>query len=226
MAAKKKIPPPKKAAKKKAPAKKKKRKKLRPPSNIIPPISARSVGQAIENTLTPWYLVKSNKGRPRLFAEPEEMEQAAVEYFKYNSSRKWDKKELIKGGFDAGMICDVPSAIPYTWEGLCRYLCANTKYFNDFRDRCKTEIADKELDPKLREKAKHFSEVIMWIGQVIYQQKFEGAAVGAFDRVIMSRDLQLVEKKEQGFTDKDGNRTDPPKPLIITQILPNIERDI
>jgi hypothetical protein len=45
-------------------------------------------------------------------------------------------------------------------------------------------------------KNKDFSEVIHAIEEIIRTQKFEGAAVGAFNANIIARDLGMVDKKD------------------------------
>ena len=69
---------------------------------------------------------------------------------------------------------------------LCVFLGVNSNYFNQFE---KNLNPDKEID-------KEIADVITLVREVIFVQKFEGAAVGAYKANIISRNLGLMEKKE------------------------------
>ena len=86
---------------------------------------------------------------------------------------------------------DVPTARPYTWQGLTRYLNCNTQYFSEFE--------------KKQQPGSDFSIVINNIREVIYQQKFEWATVGVFNSNIISRDLGLADKQEARVTATNFN---------------------
>lgn len=166
-----------------------------------------------------WEL-RSKHGRDKLFATPQLMYEAACEYFEATDERKWQRKEVLKGGYEAGTIVNVPVPIPYTWEGLCRYLDCHTVYFNEWTDklRKKAELTEEERD---------FSKVIQIIRDTIYQQKFEGASSGFFSHHIIARDLGLADKKVEGYMDASGKQVDPPKQVInVTNIFPNTENPI
>ncbi|QCW20368.1 DNA packaging protein [Flavobacterium phage FPSV-S2] len=70
--------------------------------------------------------------------------------------------------------------------GLCIFLGVNTHYFNDF---------ETNLNLKTK-KGRDFSDVIRTIKDIMFSQKFEGAAVGAFQQNIIARDLGLANKNE------------------------------
>ena len=130
-----------------------------------------------------FWKLRSKHGRNRLFASASDLWDAACEYFKWCDENPWIKHEAIKSGDMAGQLVSVPTQRPYTLQGLCLYLDCNTKYFYDFK-------------ASLKEDEKDFSEILTRIEQTIYSQKFEGAAVGAFNSSIIARDLGLVDKKE------------------------------
>lgn len=138
-----------------------------------------------------WQL-RSKHGRDKLFASPDLLWKAACEYFQWCDDNPWKKQEQLKkpftyededGKIRVESICELPTARPYTMEGLCRYLGCNTGYFRTFKHQ-------------LPEGEKDFSTVITRVEEVVYQQKFEGAAVGAFNGNIIARDLGLVDRKE------------------------------
>lgn len=47
-------------------------------------------------------------------------------------------------------------------------------------------------------------QVTTRIDEIIYKQKFEGAAVGAFNANIIARDLGLADKKDVDIKTKDN----------------------
>lgn len=129
-----------------------------------------------------FWKLRSKHGRDKLFETPKLMWEAAAEYFEWVDSHKWEKIEttIKPHGTETKTI---PTERPYTISGLCLYLNCNVQYFNDF-------------EKSLPKDEKDFSSVITRIREIIYTQKFEGAAVGAFNSNIIARDLGLVEKKE------------------------------
>lgn len=136
-----------------------------------------------------FWKLRSKHGRDKLFTSPEMLWDAACEYFQWCDENPWVKNEAVKSGDLAGTIIKVPTSRPYTLTGLCLYLDCNTKYFSDF-------------EANLTESDKDFSEVITRVRETIYSQKFEGAAVGAFNANIISRDLGLADKQEHDVSAK------------------------
>jgi hypothetical protein len=139
-----------------------------------------------------FWLQRSKHGRDKLFETPELMLQAATEYFQWCIDNPWIKHEAIKGGERAGELISIPIARPFTIEGLCSYFGCNKAYIRQFE----SELKDK---PNTQIN-KDFSTVITHIREIIYQQKFEGAAVGAFNANIIARDLGLTDRKELNNT--------------------------
>lgn len=123
---------------------------------------------------------RSKHGRDKLFATPELMWEAAVEYF------KWCEDNPIKDSRSFGQR-DVQR--PFTMQGLCAYLNCNAAYFRTFK-------------AQLPEGEKDFNTVIQDIEETIYRQKYEHAVIGIFKENIIARDLGLVDKQEQKF---EGN---------------------
>src|SRR5579862_894100 len=147
-----------------------------------------------------FWKLRSKHGRDKLFSNPEAMWEAACEYFNWCDAHPWFRNEPIKSGMEQGTCMKIHMARPYTIQGLCRYLHCNTAYFRTFKSQ-------------LTEKNKDFNTVIKDIEEAIYQQKFEGAAVGAFNANLIARDLGLADKTE--LTGKDGKDLMPPTQVII-----------
>jgi hypothetical protein len=150
-----------------------------------------------------FWKLRSKHGRDRLFETAEMLWEAACEYFNWCDAHPWFKVEQLKKPYlDKGKdgapdkwitVTKVPTARPYTMQGLCLYLDCNLVYFNQF---------EKSLEKKEDELSKDFSKIVSRIRETIYMQKFEGAAVGAFNSNLIARELGLTDKTE--LTGKDG----------------------
>lgn len=139
---------------------------------------------------------RSSHGRDKLFATPELMKKAIEQYFNWVDAHPWWRNEQIKKPYldkDGNMItmAKIATARPYTISGLCIYLDCHSKYFYDFEASLKEKTDQISYD---------FSHIITWAKEIIYTQKFEGAAVGAFNANIIARDLGLTDKKEVSQT--------------------------
>lgn len=159
-----------------------------------------------------WEL-RTKHGRDKIFTSPKLLWKAATEYFEWcdnnpiikneqkRGSQKIDILELLsiskKENIDINTllhdsmsgIIEIPTPRPYGIAALCVYLGVNKKYFNDFKS-------------SLKEGDEDFSEVITRIEEIIYTQKFDGAAVGLYNGNIIARDLGLTDKKELDHTTK------------------------
>lgn len=127
---------------------------------------------------------RSKHGRDKLFATPDLLFEAASEYFEWCDSNPLI--EIDYKGKDATKV-ELPRMRPYTMQGLCLYLDCNLSYFNQF---------DSELKGKKDKLSKDFSTVVTRIREIIYNQKFSGAAAGFLNPNIIARDLGLADKKE------------------------------
>lgn len=119
---------------------------------------------------------RAKHGRDKIFSTPDELWNAAVEYFEYTDTRVWNKTDFK--GKDVEEVL-IPTSVPYTMTGLCIFLDVNTAYFRQF----KTDNKD-------------FSTIISRIEDIIYTQKFEGATVGTYNANIIARELGLTDKQE------------------------------
>ena len=138
---------------------------------------------------------RSKHGRDKLFATPELLMEAAEEYFNSVDATPAKKIEITKVGDSVTKQVITPVALPYTLEGFLTYIDAGKEYWRNFK------------------KAGHkdFQGVIDRIENIMYNNKFSGAASGFFNANIISRDLGL--RDNLGLSDGDG------KPL---QMAPSI----
>lgn len=133
-----------------------------------------------------FWKLRSKHGRDLLFSSPTIMWEAACEYFEAMDKRVWVEKDWV--GKDAKPVEREKSA-PYTLSGLYIFLDTNAETWSKYRKR------------------NDFVEIVTRIENIIFTQKFEGAAVGAYNASIIARDLGLADKKE--------NKHTVDKPIII-----------
>ncbi len=124
-----------------------------------------------------FWKVRSSHGRNPKFKNNEELWQGAQEYFQWveDNPLKEDKVfnyqgEIVRTG--------VSRMRAMTISGLCVFLDIGTSTYDDYR------------------KKEDFSGVIRKIDDIIYTQKFTGAAADMLNANIIARDLGLADKRE------------------------------
>lgn len=131
-----------------------------------------------------FWKLRSKHGRNKLFESPDLLWEAACEYFEW-----CDENPLMEVDFkgkDADRV-ELPKMRAFTLHGLCRYLDCNTEYFRNFKNQERVNAED-------------FSSVITRIEEIIYDQKFTGAAAGFLNPNIIARDLGLSDKQQVNQT--------------------------
>jgi len=129
---------------------------------------------------------RSKHGRDKIFKTPDLMWEAACEYFQWCDDNPFQESVLAKYK-EHSEIEEIPKIRPYTIQGLCLYFGVNKGYVNDFEDA---------LKGKKDKISNDYSVILTRIRDIIYNQKFSGAASGFFNPNIIARDLGLSEKKE------------------------------
>jgi len=152
---------------------------------------------------------RSKHGRDKIFKTPDLMWDAALEYFSYVDSTPFTevKPMVVSNGAGAGSsieMVEIPRKRPYTLIALCHFLDVNAVYFNQF---------ESELEGKEDELSINFSKIVKKIREVIYNQKFEGAASGFFKENLIAKDLGMIAKTEV----KNEN----PTQIIIERVIKN-----
>lgn len=129
-----------------------------------------------------YYKLRSKDGRDRIFDKPEDLLNACNDYFEWciNNPLKEQVLQKRKINRDEEVIekHTIDKMRAYTLEGMCNFLDISVDGF------------------KLYEKRKDFVAVTTRARQIIYNQKFEGAASGFLNPNIIARDLGLSDKKE------------------------------
>jgi hypothetical protein len=139
-----------------------------------------------------FWKLRSKHGKDKIFTSPEILKQACYEYFSWCEGTPLKEHDFV--GKDAIEV-HRNKMRAFTLSGLCIFLDVNTKYFNDFNDGIRGK--DDEI-------SKEYSEVITQVMDIIYTQKFTGAAAGFLNPNIIARDLGLADKKEIGHKIEEG----------------------
>jgi hypothetical protein len=152
-----------------------------------------------------FWKLRSKHGRNYLFENPDALWAAACEYFQWcddNPFIKAEAKTVNIGDYQSVIkIAELPVMRPYTMHGLTIYLDCGIVYFEQFEKLLKEKIEKDSSD----QKSNDFSLVCTRIREIIYEQKFTGAASGFFNASIIGRDLGLADKKDLTFEQKGDN---------------------
>ena len=145
-----------------------------------------------------WMLAQGfAKGNTKKFT-PEEMQSKILEYFEWVDENPLMEAVIQKKKVDRDHeeieLYPVPKMRPYTIQGLCIYLGISLVTWGVYKKR------------------KAYTNIITHAENIIYNQKFEGAASGFFNPNIIARDLGLKDKSEQTIIEQplfnmDGEET-------------------
>lgn len=117
------------------------------------------------------------------YPTPDHLREAACEAFDWMTAHP--KKRAVTACYK-GVFAKTTENLerPFTHHALCLVMGISRTAFAHYRAR------------------EEFAEVMEWIDDVIYTQKFEGAATGLLNANFIARDLGLAERNE--ITGKDG----------------------
>ena len=131
-----------------------------------------------------FWKIRSKHGRDKLFATPDLLWNAACEYFQWTADNPMIQTDFVGAG---AKEVQIPHIRPLTFQGLCMYVDANTQWYSQF---------EKSLVGKDDQLSKDFSVICSRIRDIIYRQKFDGAACGFYNPLLISRDLGLADKTD------------------------------
>lgn len=147
-----------------------------------------------------FWKIRSKHGRDKIFSTPEILWEAACEYFDWcDTNPLYERKAFAYQG--EIVTEDLPKMRAYTLHGLCIYLDITTEYFKAFKNQDRIDKED-------------FIPVIKKIEEIIYNQKFSGAAADLLNANIIARDLGLSDKGEIDHRSSDGTMS--PRTIVTT----------
>lgn len=130
-----------------------------------------------------FWLARSSHGRKPIFADPEQLRSACVEYLEWvEANPLYEAKAFAFQG--EVTIAKLPKMRAMTIGGLCLFLNIDKDTWAEYGKR------------------EDFSAVTREVEETIRSQKFEGAAADMLNANIIARDLGLADKSE--LTGKDG----------------------
>jgi len=124
-----------------------------------------------------FWKIRSRSGPKKIFSDPAVLWGQCCDYFQWCEDHPLMAAELVKFQGTA-TLKDVPKMRAMTINGLCFYLKISYDTWRNYK------------------KEKDLLEVIREAEQVIYDQKFSGAAADLLNPNIIARDLGLVDKQK------------------------------
>lgn len=130
------------------------------------------------------HVLNAARGRPQTYDNPEDLAKACVGYFEWCEQNVIEEEVLVNF---QGVTTKETKAhpVPMILRGLCNFIGVNESTWRIWR----------QTRPDL-------STTMAWAEEVIYKQKFAGAASGQFNANLIARSLGLADKSE--LTGKDG----------------------
>ena len=120
---------------------------------------------------------RSSHGRKPIFASPDDLEAACVEYFSWvEGNPLYEAQAFAYQG--VVKIEPIAKMRPMTVAGLCIFLDISQQAWSEYKAR------------------DGFGEVTTRVDDIIRTQKFAGAAAGLLNANIIARDLGLSDKSE------------------------------
>jgi len=132
---------------------------------------------------------KSNPvGAPRLIETAEQLHKMILDYFQWAENNPLEEEVVsFYQGYPSRTTVTKMRAL--TVMGCCAYLGLDRQLWYNWKTGSGGKKVREDLLP-----------VIKWAEDIMYEQKFSGAAAGLLNASIIARDLGLVEKQEVNGT--------------------------
>jgi len=136
-----------------------------------------------------FWLQRTKHGREKLFSDPEIFWEECVRYFNWCDDNPL-KEEDFRGKDAVSVTLNKMRA--YSWSGLGVFLdCDLRRYKDAFKGDVGYESVRGFVDL-----SEDFVHILMRVNQILFTQKFEGAAAGLLKENVIVRDLALAEKSD------------------------------
>lgn len=143
---------------------------------------------------------RSSHGRNPIFASPDDLWDAVVQYFQWVDDNPLYEEKVFNGK-DGIVRASIAKMRAMTISGLCIFLDIGRRTWDEYRER------------------PDFLPVVTRAEEIIRDQKFSGAAADLLNANIIARDLGLADKTD--LTSSDGTMT--PKPTTIEFVSPQVD---
>ncbi len=128
-----------------------------------------------------FWKLRSKHGRDKLFESPKLLWIAATEYFEWCDENPHKETKAFNGK-EGVITTEIPKMRAYTMKGVCLYIGCSPDYFYSFE--------------KNNKDSEDFIETLTRIREVIYEQKFSGAASELLNPAFIGKDIGLIDRKD------------------------------
>lgn len=136
-----------------------------------------------------FWMQRTKHGRDKLFSDPELFWQECVRYFNWCDNNPL-KEEDFRGKDAVSVTLNKMRA--YSWSGLGVFLdCDLRRYKEALKGDIGVDAVRGFVDL-----SEDFVHILMRVNQILFTQKFEGAAAGLLKENVIVRDLALAEKSD------------------------------
>ena len=133
-----------------------------------------------------FWKLRSSHGRDKIFQSPEILKAACFEYFETVTNNALKEQKVLYNGRKV----TVDKMRPFTLKGLYVFLEINRQTWENYK------------------KEANFLAIMEAVEDIIYTQKFEGAAAGFFKENLIARELGLSDKTGIKFEDLTDEQLD------------------
>ena len=132
-----------------------------------------------------FWLARSSHGRNPIFSNPEQLRNACYEYFQWVEDNPLYEEKIFHS---QGMITKdtITKMRAMTISGLCIFLDIDRTTWENYRNN------------------QDFFRITKEVEEIIYNQKFTGAAADLLNSNIIARELGLADKQQNEHTGVDG----------------------
>lgn len=124
-----------------------------------------------------FWKARSTHGRSPIFAAPDDLWTACVEYFEWMEANPLYETRAF-GSKDGPQLVDVPKMRAMSVSSLCIFLDISPHTWAEYRVR------------------EGFAPICSRVDEIIRSQKFQGAAADLLNPSIIARDLGLADRSE------------------------------
>ena len=124
-----------------------------------------------------FWLARSSHGRNPIFSNPEQLRNACYEYFEWVENNPLYEEKIFHS---QGMITKdtITKMRAMTIRAMCFFIGLSRQGWQEYSEK------------------PDFSDIVKEIEDVIYSQKFEGAAADMLNSNIIARELGLADKQQ------------------------------
>lgn len=125
--------------------------------------------------------------KPKKFETPDDLLDAAIDYFKWCKEHPIYINDFVRSGPKAGKIVKIPTDRPFLIEGFCLHAGMTVQSFEHYTKKPAYE---------------NYFEVSHAIRDTIFNQNLEGGYTGGFNPMLVARKLGIREMIDNRIDDQ------------------------